>query len=86
MKKKRFMEIIFSLSLPAWESGREVHGGSGPHVGGLALLEDPAPPLACISEVFKAFVKELLLNYMISKAWREIKNQPTGRVFYYLLC
>lgn len=60
-------------------------GDLGPHVGGLALLEDPAPPLVPISEVFKEVTnKKLLLNYMISKAWREMKNQPTSQVFYYL--
>lgn len=84
-KEEKFHGNQF-ISLPC-QRGRvtEVRGALGPHVGGLALLEDPAPPLAPISEVFKGVTnKKLLLNYMISKAWREIKNQPTSQVFYYL--
>lgn len=63
---------------------------TGPHVGILTLLEDPASPLAHISEVLRASVevasKKLLLHYMITKPWCGIKNSSPWVVFYYHLC
>lgn len=85
-RRRRVSQKPISLCpLSVWEGG-----DLGPHAGSLTLLEDPASPLALISEVLRALLeaanKKLLLPYVITKPWWGIQNSSPWVVFYYHLC